>query len=316
MLYKRIVHSSYIYHHIIENMHDGVLTVDHSGTITTYNQAAEKILSMNKKDVLGKKFSDIFVHYPENDDFIQVVLDAVYESTMSHHKICNYFTGEDTKTLFVTTSFLKIKDSDECDTLGVAVVFSDITELQELRNAGVAMSKIKHLNKQLERLSYLDDLTGLPNRRYFNDIYRKEWRRAVRESDDLSLIMLDIDFFKQLNDTYGHQAGDECLAAIAQVLNKHMQRPGDMVSRYGGDEFTIILPRTDQQAAKRIAENLRLAVMELQISNPASPHGIVTISLGLADEKPSQTSHPDSLLKAADEALYRGKSKGRNFVSS
>jgi PAS domain S-box-containing protein len=138
MLYEQILHSAYIYEHIVESMHDGVITIDNSGTITTVNPSAAKILEINKDDILNKKYAEIFIQYPENDDFNQTVLDAVYKSFMSHHKICNYYTGKKTKYLFVTTSFLKINDGNESRTVGVNIVFSDITELQVLRNADVA----------------------------------------------------------------------------------------------------------------------------------------------------------------------------------
>ena len=199
MLYERIIHSSYIYQHIIENMHDGVLTVDNFGTITTVNSAAENILEIQKGDLLGKNYSDIFVSNFENDDFNQTVLDAVYESSMSHHKICSYFTGNNMKSLFVTTSFLRISYDNKNATVGVTIVFSDITELQELRDTAEAMDKIKNLNKQLAHLSCLDDLTGLYNRRYFNDVRDREWRRAIRENTFISMILLDIDNLKKLN---------------------------------------------------------------------------------------------------------------------
>lgn len=145
MLYERIVHSSYIFQNIIENMHDGVLTLDYSGKITTVNLAAEKILEMNKNDLLDKNYADIFIYYTENDDFNQTVLDAIYKSSMSHHKICSYYTGKKTKALFVTSSFIRINEVDKCKAIGVTIVFSDITELQDLRDAAVAMKNINHL---------------------------------------------------------------------------------------------------------------------------------------------------------------------------
>lgn len=142
MLYEQILQSAYIYEHIVESMHDGVFTIDNTGTITTVNPSAAKILELTKDDMLNKKYAEVFIQYPENDDFNQTVLDAVYKSFMSHHKVCHYYTGTKTKYLFVTTSFLKISLGNESKTVGVNVVFSDITELQEHRNAAVAR-KIK-----------------------------------------------------------------------------------------------------------------------------------------------------------------------------
>lgn len=145
MLYERILDTALIYEHIIESMHDGVFTIDNSGTITTVNRSAVNILEIKKDDILNKKFSEIFFCYPQNDDFNQTILDAAYKASMSHHRLCNYYTGKTTKYLFVTTSFLKIQNGDEIRAVGINVVFSDITELQELRDAALA-AKIKHLN--------------------------------------------------------------------------------------------------------------------------------------------------------------------------
>ncbi|MEN6347831.1 MAG: PAS domain S-box protein [Syntrophomonas sp.] len=142
MLYEQILRSALIYEHIIESMHDGVITIDNSGTIIMVNPSAVKIFAIDKENILDKKYSEVFFRYPENDDFNQVVLDAVYKSFMSHHKICKYYNGKTTKHLFVTTSLLKVPDDKEIKTLGVNVIFSDITEEHELRNALVA-DKIK-----------------------------------------------------------------------------------------------------------------------------------------------------------------------------
>lgn len=142
MLYEQILSSALIYEHIIESMHDGVITIDNSGNIIMVNPSAVKIFAIDKENILDKKYSEVFFRYPENDDFNQVVLDAVYKSFMSHHKICKYYNGKTTKHLFVTTSILKVPDDNEIKTLGVNVIFSDITEEHELRNALVA-DKIK-----------------------------------------------------------------------------------------------------------------------------------------------------------------------------
>lgn len=315
MLIQRILHSSLVFQHVVENMHDGVLTIDYSGIITMVNPAALSILEMEKNQVLGKNFSNIFFNYPENDDFNQVILDAVYDASLSHHKICGYYTGKHFKSLFVTTSFLKVQIDNELQSIGITVLFSDVSELQELRDAAVAFDKIRALNLQLERLSYLDDLTNLPNRRFFNDACRREWHRSIREQRHMALIMIDIDYFKELNDSQGHQYGDACLIEVAHTLNEALKRPYDLVTRYGGDEFLAIVPNADLTGVRVIAETMRQNILNLNIANTCSPFGILTVSIGVASSKPSQESCPEELCRAADEALYRAKEKGRNQIS-
>jgi len=315
MLMKRILQSSLVFQHIVENMHDGVLTIDHSGIITTLNPAAERILEMDKNQILDKKLSEVFFNYRENDDFNQIILDAVYDASLSHHKICDFYTGEHYKSLFMTTSFLKIQTEDEQESIGVTVLFSDVTELMELRDAAVAFDKIKVLNQQLERLSYLDDLTDLPNRRFFNDARNREWHRAIRGQKSLAFIMIDIDYFKELNDSQGHQAGDACLVAVARTIKNALRRPYDLAARYGGDEFIAIIPDSDITAARTIAQTMRQDLLDLNIENICSPFGIITASIGIAAQKPLQGSHPEELLRDVDEALYRAKQNGRNQIS-
>ncbi|GAB4343267.1 MAG: PleD family two-component system response regulator [Desulfobulbaceae bacterium] len=172
-------------------------------------------------------------------------------------------------------------------------------------------------NKVLERLSSLDGLTGVPNRRRFDEALKQEWQRAVRHSTALSLIMLDIDFFKLYNDTYGHQGGDDCLKKVARALEGAAKRETDVVARYGGEEFAVILPETGSKGAMEVAEALRIAVERENIpheSSKVSDH--VTISVGVATWLPEKGSNPELLLAAADEALYRSKENGRNRVTS
>ncbi len=312
MLIDRIINSSLIFQHVIENMHDGVLTIDNSGVITTVNPAAETILDIKKEDIQDKKLSDVFFDYPENDDFIQIILDAVYDASMSHHRICAYYTGEHLKSLFMTTSFLKVRTEDDVRSIGVTVLFSDVTELGELRDAAAALDKIKMLNEKLERLSYLDELTGLPNRRFFNDACNREWRRAMREQEHMALIMVDIDYFKEINDNYGHRAGDKCLAAAAKALNKALCRPNDMVARYGGDEFIAIMPDTDMEGVQTITKEMQKNISELNIENTYSPFGKLTVSIGAAGQKPEKESQWKNLAVVVDKALYKAKQNGKN----
>ncbi len=315
MLIQRIISGSLVFQHIIQNMHDGVITIDKSGIITTVNPAASDILELQREQITDRKLSEVFFDYPQNDDFIQIILDAVYDSSMSHHRVCRYFTGTHEKSLFVTTSFLKAEIEHVVEPIGVTVLFSDVTELVDLRDAAAALDKIKALNQKLERLSYLDELTGLPNRRFWDDVYGREWRRAVRDQKTMAVIMVDIDYFKEINDTKGHQGGDDCLTAVAKAISKALHRPGDLAARYGGDEFIILLPEADLHGARSIAEAVQANIRALGIENTGSLHGCLTISIGIAAAMPSSHINRKGLCEAADNALYRAKLKGRNQIS-
>ncbi|GBF32734.1 two-component response regulator [Desulfocucumis palustris] len=172
--------------------------------------------------------------------------------------------------------------------------------------------KLAASNKMFKRLSYLDSLTNIPNRRYFDEFFSREWKRAVRQRELLSLIMVDIDQFKMFNDTYGHQAGDDILVQVATALSNIVKRPGDLVARYGGEEFSAILPDTDIAGARRIAGRMRQVVEELNISHPRTPTGHLTISLGVACVRPCSGELPENIIEAADKALYRAKKAGGN----
>ncbi|MBU0575608.1 MAG: diguanylate cyclase, partial [Proteobacteria bacterium] len=177
------------------------------------------------------------------------------------------------------------------------------------------ISERKQLEEILIRLSRHDGLTGIANRRHFDEFYQQEWKRALREETPLSLLLCDLDFFKNYNDTYGHQAGDDCLRAVAGVLQKGLRRPGDLTARYGGEEFIVVLPGTLREGALAVAESLRRAVEALAIPHSASAAAsVVTICLGVSITVPGPGESPADLLAAADRALYQAKEGGRNRV--
>jgi diguanylate cyclase (GGDEF)-like protein len=181
----------------------------------------------------------------------------------------------------------------------------------------VLTRKLDDANRELTRLSSVDGLTGIANRRHFDDTLLREWRRAARSMGRLALLAADVDFFKQFNDGYGHQAGDECLKAVAGALASVLKRPSDLVARYGGEEFFAILPDTDAEGALRVAEAMRAGVQALAIPHEFSPLGpVVTASFGVAarSAEPGQDSAFVSLLKDADSTLYQAKRAGRNRV--
>jgi diguanylate cyclase (GGDEF)-like protein/PAS domain S-box-containing protein len=178
------------------------------------------------------------------------------------------------------------------------------------------ISERKQFEKMLEQFSFMDGLTGISNRRYFDQDLEQEWRRCLREHSPISLIMVDIDHFKLFNDVYGHQAGDDCLKEVAKTLKETLNRPGDLAARYGGEEFGIVLPDTELEGALKVAEILRARVEGLGIPHKNSPVSQwVTISLGVASLIPSVDTSPAQLVTASDRALYRAKAEGRNRVA-
>lgn len=173
-----------------------------------------------------------------------------------------------------------------------------------------------NLNQELDKQANTDGLTGVANRRHLNEFIQRECARAARENTTIAVIMVDIDFFKAYNDTYGHLAGDECLKQIAQQLKSSIKRPADLVARYGGEEFAIVLPNTDLAGAGVIAEVCRASVERLGIFHGASSvNSVLTVSLGVAGSSGSQRPIAIDLFAGADSALYKAKQLGRNRVA-
>ncbi|MFA7292709.1 MAG: diguanylate cyclase [Rhodocyclaceae bacterium] len=178
----------------------------------------------------------------------------------------------------------------------------------------VLTRKLDTANQELKRLTSLDGLTGIANRRHFDEMLVREWRRSMRQGAEFSILMCDVDLFKSYNDTLGHHAGDDCLRQIAQALTNAMDRGGDLVARYGGEEFAIILPETSLAGGQVVAERMRQTIEALNIDHPTAPGGKITASFGLAAGIAMPETDPIRLVKAADKALYEAKRAGRNQV--
>ena len=177
----------------------------------------------------------------------------------------------------------------------------------------IALQELEALNKELAEKTTLDDLTGLYNRRFYDQKILAEYRRSRRNLTPLSLMVIDIDHFKRVNDTYGHIAGDQCLQALAQIMKKTVQRSADIACRYGGEEFCMILPETTIEGAKALAEELRQRVMNAPVLFQAETISL-TISCGIATYQQQAEASPESIFAAADAALYQAKQAGRNQV--
>ncbi|CAD5965570.1 Phytochrome-like protein cph2 [Planktothrix tepida] len=175
--------------------------------------------------------------------------------------------------------------------------------------------KLEQANQELQRLALIDGLTQISNRRCFDDYLQQEWKRLKREQLPLSLILCDLDFFKAYNDTYGHQAGDECLKAVAYILTECVYRPADLVARYGGEEFALILPNTTTEGALEVAQRVRKLVKEKMIIHQGSiVEPYLTLSLGITTVIPHPEASIEQLIATADKALYQAKVRGRNRI--
>ena len=193
----------------------------------------------------------------------------------------------------------------------------EISLLQELATQLAIGIKQANLHQRLSELAWLDPLTRIYNRRYFDRQLNLEWRRLSRDSSSLSLLMCDVDYFKLYNDTYGHQQGDKCLQQVAKAISSVLKRPGDTLARYGGEEFVAILANTPKSGAVKVAKAIQTAIAKLNVPHPNSlvGSGAITMSVGIASTIPKTQKDPHLLIEASDLALYQAKEQGRNSIA-
>lgn len=180
----------------------------------------------------------------------------------------------------------------------------------------VSQQQLLDTNLVLQRLMNSDGLTGLSNRRHFDEYLELEWRRSTREQTQISLLMIDVDYFKAYNDAFGHLEGDEALRQVAKAIRANSSRPSDLPARYGGEEFALVLPNTSPGGARLLAEKLRQTIASMNIPHIAPSQGSsLTVSIGLATVVPQVGSHSRQLIQSADQGLYAAKHNGRNRVA-
>lgn len=219
---------------------------------------------------------------------------------------------------YLDRKFIPLESHDEIGELArdFAQMADRVHDMQEAleRRVKARTSQLEDANRKLQAISATDGLTGLPNRRRFDEVLSNEWRRAQRSGDHLWLAMIDVDWFKQYNDHYGHLAGDDCLRSVAGLLQEHAHRAGDMVARYGGEEFALIFTSTDIDHALRYTRLICESLARAALPHVKSPFGHITASIGIAGTLPDEGMTSDELLAQADSALYRAKQEGRNQV--
>ena len=230
----------------------------------------------------------------------------IIDSGISEMHIIEQIKQEDGVVVWADTNKVPILDRDG-NVNGVLCVLEDVTQRKMTEQA------LEDANKELDRLSKIDVLTQVPNRRYFTEELQREWSRAKRHQSEMACIMFDVDHFKKFNDEFGHLIGDECLRQVADTASQALKRPTDIIARYGGEEFVIILPSVGAEGATIVAEDIRKRIETLRLETPRGVAG-VTASFGVFAGFPLYLDSPEALIAAADKALYQAKDSGRNMV--
>ena len=297
----------------VNNSVTGIITIDGAGEIKNVNAAAAEIFNYHPGEVIGTPVETIFPDIEIRESIHEFNREGMAELLGSRKEKKG---KKSDGTIFpAQVEFNDIQTSQRVQFVCMVVDISKEVEYRDkLKKAN---EELKQKNKYLQRLSVIDPLTGIPNRRRFEEKLNDEWERCQREEQPLGVVILDIDNFKQYNDSYGHPDGDKCLQKVAGVLRNQIKRSIDIVARYGGEEFAAILPDTDLAGSQKVAENIRRAVENSQIEHKASPvKQVVTVSLGVASAGPGDENDEWELVEKADKALYRAKQAGKNQVKT
>lgn len=288
---------------LVENSRDVLCRLGPDFLVRYCSPSAQAVLGRSPQELIGQRPS-VFV-LEEDRHIIAAAAQRVMDGGEAEPTILRTLRPDGVMA-WVETTTRTLRDPTTGQPTEIILVMRDVAERQALQ-------------RRLELEATTDGLTGLANRRAFDETLEREWARAVRADTELSLILLDVDQFKRFNDRYGHPAGDACLRDVARAVRNVVQRPGDVAARYGGEEIAIILPRTPAAGAAKVAEALRLAVQGLDVAHADSPCGVLTVSVGVATASGPvglTIAMPDGLLIGADGALYRAKNNGRNRVET
>ena len=286
----------------IDVIADMVIWLDKDGRYIFVNKAATELLEYSSDELLNLKVWDIDPLFSE-DKWCTHWRELEEKKSLRIETVNRKKSGQDIP-IEVTANMVVF----ECEKYNCSIV-RDISEYKR------AEKELRSLNEAIFRLSITDGLTGISNRRYFDEVFMRESKRHSRTLDPLSIILLDSDYFKEYNDYYGHVAGDECLQKIGRALADIIKRPGDLVARYGGEEFAFILPETPEDGVRELAGEIKKRINSLSISHVFSPEtGCITCSLGVLTIITPGLS-PREILNTVDQLLYNSKRAGRNRIS-
>lgn len=290
---------------VSENSRDAIILADFNGHRNYVSAAVERLAGWSKEEFAGMKSLDLL--HPEDRSKAEAVvleLRSGAEGAMIECRVRTK-TGE---YIWMEASLRVLRDRETGVPSGILNLVRDITERKR------AEQQLQDAYNAVEALAVTDALTGLANRRRFDQCLTSEWRRAMRDRNPLSLLMIDADMFKSYNDTYGHPRGDSCLKQIAESAQDVVSRPGDLVARFGGEEFAIILPNTGNEGAMQVACEICEAMRGRKLPHQGNTFGFMTVSVGCATTVPGFGKHSATLIEIADKALYKAKHSGRNQV--
>lgn len=281
---------------IFEFSNDGILILSiDENRIIEVNPAVTKMLGFSREDLLSMNISNI---QPRGVDLIKKYTDQVITNRAKWTNELTFKTKSD-KLILVEVS------------ASIVTIDNQNYLISMVRDIGCR----KQIEEQLRLFSFTDGLTGIANRRKLDEYMDIEWRRAIRYELPISVIMIDIDYFKPYNDTYGHLQGDICLKAVASIIQKSLIRPGDLCARYGGEEFIVLLPDTDEKGSLHIANKINCNLANEKIKHCKSDiNTFVTVSMGLDSIVPTSKNTSSQLISKADQALYQAKREGRNKI--
>jgi diguanylate cyclase (GGDEF)-like protein/PAS domain S-box-containing protein len=304
-LQKSLESSEAYFRLLAETSRDIIVLTDLDGSRRYVSPAVTELLGWTPDELVGGTYREI-VH-PEDMPGWNAVLEDC-RSGSAATTLQYRCKKKDGGYLWMESNLRLCSDPSTGKPVGFVNVVRDISGRK------AAEQDLEKAFRLVESLASLDGLTEIANRRRLDQVLEHEWRVAVRNKSDMSLLLIDVDHFKSYNDIHGHLAGDDCLRRIAKVTADMVSRPSDLVARYGGEEFAVVLPTTPESGARKVAERIRGAVQGLAMPHEGNRHGVITVSIGCATYTPDPDMKLDRLIEAADSALYRAKTAGRNAV--
>jgi diguanylate cyclase (GGDEF)-like protein/PAS domain S-box-containing protein len=300
---RRLENNANLHKIVTENSRDAIMVADLHGSRSYVSSAVERLIGWPPKEFAAIKSLDL-VH-PDDLPQVKHIVQRLGRGGDGGLVECRVkkYSGD---YLWIEASLHLIRDAKTGAPTGILNVVRDVTDRK------LAEKKLQDAYDALEALASTDALTGIANRRKFDFDLHSEWFRSLREQSPISVLMLDVDWFKAFNDTYGHTRGDGCLKQVAEAAQDVVTRPGDLVSRFGGEEFAIILPDTDNWGAMQLAGAICASLQSRNLAHLGSPFGVVTVSVGCATRVPAFGRSRTDLVELADRALYAAKRAGRN----